>query len=378
MPAITNNLLRRALSDAQLSPAEVDSIKQAVATGEISGADLNQLAQRYGDLFQAGAGASLQKIAPQSAHVVIPPPLRSLGDNHAASAVLSGDLTLQQGKPAPKDAVLTFQRALDSLASRMGKPQWALLGSGADGGYGGETTTAVKAFQQDNGLPVTGNIDQMTAYKMEELLTKNAPPEVGGVFGAALPVPDGNRIAQAALDLVKTRGPDYGIAPAWKSPNPSVPGNKQPGVSTLGATNHWKCNLFGMDSLYAGGAKPPQYPGGSYPIAIEIPNYSRGANAPLNKLGEVWPDKGDPAANRAKIEAMLKIARPGDLLIVKHHGTDTADGGHTRVVVANNFANNGTVDCAQASFDTALVKPQNVDDFAREDAVYLLRPAISR
>ena len=64
MPAISNNLLRRALSDAQLSPAEVDSIKQAVASGEISGADLNLLAQRYGDLFQAGAGASLQKIAP--------------------------------------------------------------------------------------------------------------------------------------------------------------------------------------------------------------------------------------------------------------------------------------------------------------------------
>ncbi len=378
MPAISNNLLRRALSDAQLSSAEVDSIKQAVASGEISGADLNLLAQRYGDLFQAGAGASLQKIAPQSAHVVIPAPLRSLGDNHAASAVLSGDLTLQQGKPAPKDAVLTFQRALDSLASRMGKPQYALLGSGADGGYGSETTTAVKAFQQDNGLPVTGNIDQMTAYKMEELLTKNAPPDVGGIMGAALPVPDGNKIAQAAVDLVKSRGPDYGIAPAWKSPNPSVPGNKQPGVSTLGATNHWKCNLFGMDSLYLGGAKPPQYPGGSYPIAIEIPNYAKGNNAPLNKLGEVWPDKGDPAANRAKIDAMLKIARPGDLLIVKHHGTDTADGGHTRVVVANNYAANGTVDCAQASFDTALVKPQNIDDFAREDAVYLLRPAVSR
>ena len=236
----------------------------------------------------------------------------------------------------------------------------------------------MKQFQQDNGLPVTGNIDQMTAYKMEELLTKNAPPDVGGIMGAALPVPDGNKIAQAAVDLVKSRGPDYGIAPAWKSPNPSVPGNKQPGVSTLGATNHWKCNLFGMDSLYLGGAKPPQYPGGSYPIAIEIPNYARGNNAPLNKLGEVWPDKGDPAANRAKIEAMLKIARPGDLLIVKHHGTDTADGGHTRVVVANNYAANGTVDCAQASFDTALVKPQNVDDFAREDAVYLLRPAVSR
>lgn len=376
MPSSISRVLGRALADAQLTTDEVSSLKQAVATGQVSGADLQLLAQRYGDLFQTGAGASLKAIAPAAAHVVIPPPLRSLGDDHAASQVLSGEVTLQQGKPAPKQAVLTFQRALDSLANRMSKPQWSLP-SGADGGFGNESTAAVKAFQTDNGLPVTGAIDQMTAYKMEELLKEHAPPAVGGVMGSMLPVPDGDAIAKAAVDLVKTRGPEYGIAPAWKSPNPNVPGNKTPNQTPLGATNHWKCNLFGMDALYAGGAKPAQYPGGAYPIAIEIPNYSRGANAPLNKLGEVWPDK-DPANMQAKIDAMLKIARPGDLLIVKHHGTDTADGGHTRVVVANNYATNGTVDCAQASYDAAVVKPQTLGDFSREDAVYLLRPAISR
>jgi peptidoglycan hydrolase-like protein with peptidoglycan-binding domain len=376
MPSTISRVLGRALSDAQLTSDEVNTLKQAVATGQVSGADLSQLAQRYGDLFQTGAGASLASIAPASAHVVIPPPLRSLGDDHAASAVLSGDLTLQQGKPAPKPAVIAFQRALDSLANRMSKPAWALP-SGADGGFGSESTAAVKAFQTDNGLPVTGAIDQMTAYKMEELLKDHAPPAIGGVMGPMLTVPDGDAIAKAAVDLVKTRGPDYGIAPAWKSPNPSVPGNKMPNQTPLGATNHWKCNLFGMDALYMGGAKPAQYPGGAYPIAIEIPNYAKGANAPLNKLGEVWPDK-DPANAQAKIDAMLKIARPGDLLIVKHHGTDTADGGHTRVVVANNYAANGTVDCAQASYDSAVVKPQTISDFDSEDAVYLLRPAVSR
>ena len=146
------------------------------------------------------------------------------------------------------------------------------------------------------------------------------------------------------------------------------------GVTSLAATNHWKCNLFGMDSLYAGGAKPATYPGGSYPIAIEIPNYSKGTNPPLTKLGEVWPGKMTPEQAEAQIDALLKVARPGDLIIVNHPGNDTADGGHTRVVTANNYAINGTVDCAQAGSAAAHVRGETLGSFTGEEAVYLLRP----
>ena len=310
--------------------------------------------------------------------MVIRAPLRSIGDNRSAAEVLCGTRTLSQGNAPSKDAVLTFQRALESLSNRLSKPEWSLP-SGADGGFGAETTRAVQAFQRDNGLPVTGAIDQMTALSLEHLMMKNAPPDVGGVTGPALMVADGDRIAQAARDLIAARATDYGVPGTWKSPNPAVPGNAKPGVTTLGVKDRWKCNLFGMDSLYAGGAKTPHYPGGNYPIAIEIPNYSRGADAPLIKLGEVWPGKaGTPEEAQAKIDALLKIARPGDVIIVNHQGTGTSDGGHTRVVVGNNYDSNGTVDCAQASSDAAKIRGETLGSFTGEEAFYLLRPAQSR
>jgi peptidoglycan hydrolase-like protein with peptidoglycan-binding domain len=374
MPSpILPNALSRVLSDARLTADEVSSLRDSVASGAISPNQLTSLAAQYGDLFGAGAGQALVALAPEGT-VALAPPVRSLGDTRASAAILSGQSELAPGSKDP--AVLTFQRALDALASRMNMPQWGLMGAGgADGVYGTGTAKAVGRFQMDNALPMTGRIDQMTALKMEELLMKNAPPDVGGVQGG-LGLPNGDRIAQAARELVATRGPDYGVAPAWKSPNPTVPNNADPGQTRLGATDHWKCNLFGMDALYEGGAKPAQYPSGAYPIAIEIPNYSKGSNAPLIKMGEVWPDKTPDA--QAKIDALLKTARPGDVIIVKHPGNNTADGGHTRIVVANNYASDGTVDCAQAGTDTALIRRETLGSFTSEDAFYLLRPAQTR
>ncbi|MBS2031179.1 MAG: peptidoglycan-binding protein [Deltaproteobacteria bacterium] len=372
MPSISPTV-RKLLSDGKLSADEMTQLKAAVQAGQVQPSELKLLADRFGDLFQAGVGKPLVNLGKSVGQTItIGAPIRSLGDDAASAAVLSGQRSLSTSTPSGDAAVKLYQETLDALASRGGHPEYALA-SGADGSYGGQTRDAVSAFQKNNGLPVTGSIDQNTAMAMEEALYTLPPPDVGNVT-VSKPRPDGAKIAQAALDLIAKRGPDYGVAGTWKSPNPNIPGNKNPGTTPLGATNHWKCNLFGLDSLYAGGAKPPTYPGGSYPIAIEIPNYSMGPNAPLTKLGEVWPGKMTPDQAQAQIDALLKVARPGDLIIVNHPGSDTADGGHTRVVTANNYATQGTVDCAQAGTDTAHVRAETLDSFTGEEAVYLLRP----
>lgn len=373
MPSISNTV-RKLLADGQLTNDEVNQLKAAVKSGQVKPSELKVITEKFGDLFTAGAGRAMMDLgntagAPLNLHA----PIRSLGDDPASAAVLRGDKTLSTSSPKGDAAVLDFQRALEALGSRGGHPEYALAGGGADGVYGNETRNAVSAFQKDQGLPVTGAIDQKTAIAMEEALYTLPPPDVGSVTMTSH-LPSGDAIAKAALNLVATRAVDYGVAGEWKSPNPNIPGNRSPGQTPLGANDHWKCNLFGLDSLYLGGAKPPTYPGGAYPIAVEIPNYSTGPNPPLIKMGEVWPGKVSPEEAQAKIDAMLRMARPGDLIIVRHPGNGGADGGHTRVVTANNYVANGTVDCAQAGEEAAHVVGETMDDFTGEQAVYLLRP----
>lgn len=377
MTVALSTIVRRAISDARLSADEVGKLRAGIRSGQIKGAELELLAARYGDLFEVGAGSALVEVSPASAHVVLHAPIRSTGDTYASARVLTGHLTLSKGSTS-REAVMTYQRALIGIASRLGKPGWALPKYGADGDFGNEMLGAVTAFQRDSALRVTGSVDQATGLAIEQHLVEHSAPDIGGITGPSSPAANGERIAQAALDLIGARAADYGLSSPWRSPNPAIPGNDKPGISALGAVGRWKCNLFGLDSLFLGGAVTPHYPGGNYPIAVEIPNYTRGPSDPLIKLGEVWPEEMTPAEAKSKIEALLKIARPGDVIIVNHPGTETADGGHTRVVVSNTFSTTGTVDCAQAGSEEALVRAETVSSFTSEEAFYLLRPSQNR
>ena len=211
----------------------------------------------------------------------------------------------------------------------------------------------------------------------------NVLAAVEGSFEAAAvaPVPTGptgKEIAQAALDRIERFGDDYGVPGAWKSCNPGIPGNKNPDkTSYSGMKGRWKCNLYAMDTLHQAGFQTPTYGKdgkGWYPVAVDLHNFAKGPNRCFDNKGEVKLADLDSDARKAAVEDILSRAQPGDLIIVNHNGPDAADGGHCRVVTANNFATDGTVDCAQASSDAAKVKAEGVSSFTGEEVIYLLRP----
>ncbi|MBI2569300.1 MAG: peptidoglycan-binding protein [Candidatus Schekmanbacteria bacterium] len=77
--------------------------------------------------------------------------------------VLEGTKKLRSGASGP--AVTAVQQALSDLG-------FELPAYGPDGGFGGETVTALRRFQRTNGLPQTGQVDSETLRKLDEL----APP----------------------------------------------------------------------------------------------------------------------------------------------------------------------------------------------------------
>jgi len=189
-------------------------------------------------------------------------------------------------------------------------------------------------------------------------------------------------IADAALDRIAKYGANYGVAGAWKCPNPNMPGNRRPDVTEYSAMQgKWKCNLFANDCLYQAGFMPATYTRdgkGWYPIATDLVGFSTGPNRVFDNLGALKLNSMTAEQKQAEVTALLKQAQPGDLIIVNHQGPDQADGGHCRVVVGNNFEKDGTVACAQASFDAAGVKDEGVSRFTGEEVVYLLRPCRMR
>ncbi len=185
-------------------------------------------------------------------------------------------------------------------------------------------------------------------------------------------------IVDAALDRIAKFGANYGVAGAWKCPNPNMPGNRRPDVTEYSAMQgKWKCNLFANDCLYQAGFMPATYSRdgkGWYPIAVDLVTLASGPNRVFDAQGNLSLNSMTPEQKRSEVEALLKRAQPGDLLIVNHQGPDQADGGHCRVIVANDMDKDGTVACAQASFDAAVVKHEGVGSFTGEEVVHLLRP----
>ncbi len=181
--------------------------------------------------------------------------------------------------------------------------------------------------------------------------------------------------------LVEKYGNNYGVPDPWYNldPNHALPAN----VPLGGLKGKWKCNLFGGNAMYAAGFEPPYYGNrgsGEYPNANQFFKWSDqyaakyGNKVHFDLVGEVQVKGLDDEAKKTQIDAVLAQAMPGDMILVDHLGDDVADGGHTRVVISNDWAESGTLTAAQASRGDAQIKTHNLYHFTGEETLWILRP----
>jgi hypothetical protein len=157
--------------------------------------------------------------------------------------------------------------------------------------------------------------------------------------------------------------------------------------------------------LAAAGFEPPYYGNrnrGEYPVAEQWHRWSTptaefraraqqsgepvvdharraGNQSRFDLADEVKPnDISDPAARRARVEALLARVQPGDVVTVDHPGAVGSDGGHVRVCVGRD--EQGRPLFAQASQMSAEVRAEGINeaDWLTRDGIYILRPNTPR
>ncbi len=234
--------------------------------------------------------------------------------------------------------------------------------------------------------------------------TTQAAPTVGVTLPAGVRPGTTEATIAAARDLATgSRSADYGDVNPWRNidPNHAAPVDRKIGV----LAGRWKCNLFVGNVLAAAGFEPPYYGNrnrGEYPVAEQwhrwstptaefraraqhsgepVVDHARRAGTPsrFDLADEVRPSAiQDPAARRARVEALLARVQPGDVVTVDHPGMSGSDGGHVRVCVGRD--EQGRPLFAQASQMSAEVRAEDVDgaDWLTRDAIYILRPNTPR
>ncbi len=377
MPTLTS-VTRLLVQDTCFSVADFEKLRSRGRWPRRRAAlqDAKLLVTRYADLLDPGMGKWLQTLIQKWGETVtLPEPIENLA---AAPELLSGEVTLPQAG-RHHATVVTVQRALMALAKRRNEKDYLLPGYGADGDYGRETMAAVRAFQGHYGhLEVTGIVDKSTAETLDQVLRLTRPT------GMVTAKP--NDIVSAAMALCEyPKALNYGVPHPWVNIDPfhAVPVNRP--FSFL--TNRWKCNLFGGNVLRKGGYEPPFYGNrgkGEYPNANQWQKWSdryaaiHGNKVHFQLIAELQPDAIANYDERIqKINELLQAARPGDFLMQDHPGPSVADGGHTRVAVANNFAPDGTVAFAQAQYERAEVQDEDAADLLPAENLWLLRPNLT-
>jgi peptidoglycan hydrolase-like protein with peptidoglycan-binding domain len=164
MPSIRDTV-KTLVSDGRLSRADAQQlITQVNADATITPtekADLTQVLARYADAFDPDAWQLMQSSQTQLGVTVgdLKPP--DLSNRPELADVAAGRKTLSTTRNSSDPAVLTVQKALMALARLEGNPAYGLP-SGADGSFGNECKSAVKAFQTAHGLGADGTVGPRT------------------------------------------------------------------------------------------------------------------------------------------------------------------------------------------------------------------------
>jgi peptidoglycan hydrolase-like protein with peptidoglycan-binding domain len=168
-----------AATQARLNQAGVDGKKlltesDANKDGRIAGAELDTLWKKIDDFDRDGSRQTVTQAAGlvQALRAPPPPPVTTTTatttTGPAAPDLYAADAgTLKKGDKGPD---------VKAAQEKLVRAGYELPRYGADGGYGDETVVAVRQFQTDNRLPVTGQLDPATLAKLE-----TAPPSTKAV-----------------------------------------------------------------------------------------------------------------------------------------------------------------------------------------------------
>ena len=222
-------------------------------------------------------------------------------------------------------------------------------------------------------------------------------------------------VVSAARALVRATPSFWAEESAWRSPNPAIAGNAEPGKTQLGARNTAKCNLFIFDAMFAAGVQLATSKG-SYPLAFEFAKaagqgsrFEAVATAELHdpaskqvvvvrpfrpggwqadakkRMGEFrasieknWASlEPEHRARRESLEAAFRAAKPGDVIVEKHRFKNGAGDSHMYLVLKNTYEQTGTLEAAQASDSGGEIVQVSPKFMTVHEAVYVIRPKLN-
>jgi peptidoglycan hydrolase-like protein with peptidoglycan-binding domain len=363
--------VKNLVTNARFTASDLATLRKAIQTRQASAADARAIATQYAETLEAGVGSWLRALLQGlGGSTSVAAPIANLSSE---AGLFSGQVILpDSGRKHP--AVRSVQRCLMALASRTQNLEYMLTQFGADGDYGNETVQAIKNFQRNHSLPITGKVDATTARELDQSLRRTQP------FGIMSATPAD--LVRSAIEL--TTEPvafNYGVEQPWVNIDPSHAVFTDRPFDFL--KGRWKCNLFGGNVLRKGGYEPPFYGNrgkGEYPNANQWYKWSdRYAAANDNKVHFQWiaelaPETLTDEEKAVAIADFLSKVQPGDFVMADHPGAGVQDGGHTRVAVSSNFSVDGTVAFAQAHFEQAVIEREGADQLFWEEKIWLLRP----